>query len=242
MKKIIKIFVVLNILISTIYADISKEKLHNYLDVSVGGAMFLSYHFDTIVKFSKMGLNKKALKKMIDDEKYLNLYTSEFVKMNDSDYIGMMSFYNTDVGKKYTENIYNIAKIDKNEFKKLYEHKKCTSNQKRLIEKIEKNLDTLKLRMQFKKNTMHQINSVKPKYLRKSIYEIEILESEMGTEFIKNQEMISCLMYQDFSIPELKEIYKYASSDVGKHETKLIYDGFTRYFKVFISDIINIQE
>jgi len=241
MKKLVRMLIVITFFSHTVYADISKEKLYTYLDISQGGAMFLSYHFDTLLKFSKKGYDKKSLKKMASDDKYLNLYTSEFVKLNDTYYNKIIEFYKTNVGKKYAKVIYDMAKINKNRFKELYKQNKCADDKQILIGKISKELNLINLKMASAKKSFYAINAIQPNHLKKSIYEMEIYESTYKSKLIQREKMISCIMYKNFTLKELKEVYMYASSEIGKHEAKLMYEGFGEYIKVFLQDIKTLE-
>lgn len=242
MKIFITILISINLLCINIHADISRDKLYTYLDISVGGAMFLSYHSDTIIKFARKGLDKESLKKMLDDEKYLNLYTSDFIKLNNVYYDEIIKFYKTDVGKKYTKSMYNMSKIDKHEIKRLYSQNKCSNNKQMLIAKIRNELNLIDFKMEFAKKSFDNINTLQSNDLKKSIYEMEISKSTYKAKLIQREKIMSCIRYENFTLKELKEVYKYASTEVGKYEVKLMYEGFARYLKVFLEDIRSIQK
>lgn len=237
MKSLINKFIIISLLSIISNADISEDKLHDYLKVSSGGAMFLSYHSDTLIKFARKGYDKKTLKGMLDDDKYLNLFASEVVLLNDFHYDNIIEFYSTDVGKKYTKSMYVMAKINQNKIKELFSQYKCSNDKQKFISKIGDALNLIELRMSSIKESLHELNSLQPNNLKKSIYGMEILESTHESKLVKHEKIMSCIRYKDFTLKELKELYIYASSESGKYEAELMYRGFGRYLKVFMSDL-----
>lgn len=228
-------------MMNILHAEISKEQLYKYLEISVGGAMFFPYHHDILVRFAEQGLDKEFLKGMVDDEKYLNLYTSDFSKLNDKEYNKMVEFYKTDVGRKYAKSVYDMAKIDRKKIKKLYEQNKCSNNKQALINKIEKELNLVKYKNESRKETIDPMFSLHPNSKEKSRYETQLYNYE-GSELANYDMMISCILFKDFTLEELNKIYDYASSEVGRLEIELAYKGFSRYIMVFMADILAIKE
>jgi len=242
MNRIIKLFTIIHILSNILYADITKEKIYQYLDVSAGGVIFSSYHFGLLNKFNYTP-NKE------DNKKYLNSY---FDGLDLFYYNDMITFYNTKVGKKYRKVInnmndeyliYDMAKNPKEMFNILHIKKnKCTKNRKKLIDDIENNLNFMKIRLSFYIKTMYQINHFLTKDRKKSIDALNVIVDKKKTDFLEYHKIVSCDAYKDFLIEELEELAKYSSSAAAKHEVILTNEGFSRYIKLFIPDLMKLND
>jgi len=232
-----KNIIILGLIFNIAFANISKEQLNEYLKVSVGGAFFSTIHFNLLVKFAQKGLDKSALKKIANDEKYVRLYAYKFMKFSKNEYIELTKFYKSEVGKKYVKSIYDISKIDKNNYQELYLQTKCTEEKKAIIEQINKKLNILNLKLEFSKKYFSEINAHRPKNFQKSIYEIEINELNYKEKLIQHEKILSCLQYKNFTVEELSKINDYASTKIFKEEIQLIYEGLGKYIKVLFEDI-----
>jgi len=232
-------FITIILVFNIAFADIPKDKIYNYLKISAGGAFFSSYHFNTIVKLAREGFDKESLKKIANDEKYIEVYTDKFLKLSDVDYHQIMTFYKTEVGKKYTQAIFNLAKIEKDNYTLLYEKDKCSHEKQVIINNINKKLNTLEHKLNFIKKYQFEINLINN--LKKSIYKQEINKFNNKSKLLQREKILSCLLYKDFTIKELQYIYDYVSTNAGQYENQLFYEGFDSYIRVFFDDIKTLK-
>lgn len=224
------------------FADISKDQLYDYLKVSIVGDFFSSYHFDTLIKLAEQGLDKTSLKKMAHNEKYIKLYAHNFMELNESEYTQLMKFYNTEVGKKYKKSMLSMSKINKTNYKPLYEINKCAKEKQALINSINKKLNILQYKQNFATKYLYIINSILINKLEKSIYDSEIKEIKYSDKLMENEKIFSCILYKDFTLNDLNKMYSYASTNAIQKETQLMYEGFDNYISVFFEDIEKIKE
>jgi len=236
--KIIIILVLLKFFTNITYADISQNKLDNYLDISVGGAIFLAHHLHTGVMLSKEGIDIKHVAKMITNNKYQRIYSKEFFKDDEVYYNEIIDFYNTNVGKKLTKIVYNISEININKLEKLYKDNNITEKKRKIILKLENRFHLVELKMNFTKKYFQEKEK---NNLNKMIYRMVSFNNSYSSNLIKYQKIIAYTMYKDFTLEELNKIWQFITSKAGRYEIKLISIGFNKYINLFIKDIITVE-
>lgn len=238
MNKVIKLLIIINLLSNILYAELSKEKIYQYIDLSAGGVMYSSYYFQLLNKFN-------YTPSMEDSEKYLYLY---FDKLDLLHYEDIITFYSSKVGIKYKKviadmydeyNLYDMAKNTKEIFKILHPSKKqCTQNRQKIIDDIEKNLNFMEIRLSFYIKTLYLINHFSTKKKKPIMDDLNVIIDKKKIDFFEYHKIFSCVAYEDFLTEELEYLAKYSTSETAKYEVTLINEGFSSFIKIFIRDLM----
>jgi len=110
MKKIIQIFIIVHILISIGYADLTEKQMKQYWESSRAKIMLeylkkdLERDWLITLNLKKENINsslQNAINTFVNNPKYLEEYKDTFLSFDYSIYEGLKKFYNTNLGKKY---------------------------------------------------------------------------------------------------------------------------------------------
>jgi len=250
MKKILQILLTMHILISIGYTEITKKDTDEYWKNSRAINMF---------KVSQIGLKKdifkvsqvkeidakpillNAINKFVSNPKYFKAYKETFFSMDGAIYQGLVNFYKTPLGKKYSKLFINMDYMNSNEVKEKYKRMMKNhplSNEKvKLIAEIDRELNLVKIKVAWQKEFMY--------FKHRTLYPDKNITDEMINNVLeryqttakKYETMLMPVLFQDFSIKELKGILRYASSKLLSIEVEYIYKAVLEFNNLVYSDL-----
>ena len=258
-----KLIIILIILFSThATADITQKELDDYMAVSRGGAYFEYFQekilytclekYDLDLELTPSSV-LKSIRKELNNKKYIAQYTKKFKKLDTDTYYHIMKFYGTMVGKKYAEMTKKVTDVQKYKTRahalesfRLSQEKSPYSIQKiELIHQVMKKLDTVALFMEYSiEMAIYKHYTLPMKYGTsdtkvKLPNEIREMAHNIQKTYIMHQELTDMILFQDFTEEELEEILKYASSNAGKLEYRLLVTGIFPYYSSIMNDIMD---
>jgi len=242
MKKLVHIFLFIGIINTLTFAEVTKEDVDRYLEVSRGGEIvkdrftFRYYkNFPIIYGYNIKKADKQTIQKykaFIFKPKYEDVFYKAFAKIDDASYYEIMAFYKTDLGKKYTQGFKKIYDMDiRKELMTLILESKdrlVLPKKRILVSKIYKAFNS-KVYINYKKYSqeLKETNVFKNKNI--SFDEMKLIIDEYF-------EVFSEFAYKDFSENELYDILAYAKT-YGKIEMAFLYHALTLNVSVFKEDL-----
>jgi len=255
--------VLVTFFLTNVSAEITQAQLDKYMEVSRSGA-FLKYLENkmfyialNIYDVNESKTQIKLIKNNINNVYYRSLYTEQLKEnLNNNEYIEIMKFYNTDVGKKYAHSteknfIFKKKKMDveiHQDFKSFLEKFPFSENKKILINQIRNALHTLDISIR---------SSEKQEIYRKHTFPLKNNQSNDAVESIASikartvksyqkmkqwDEEVSMIFFKDFTENELEEVLDYTSTEVAQKEYKLMVEGSNVYkIKILEDMLLSIQ-
>ncbi len=245
MKKLVHIFLFIGIINTLTFAELTKEDVDRYIDISRGGEIIkdrLNFRykvcFPIMYGYDIKQADKKTIKKYQDfifNSKNEEVFYKAFAKIDDTSYYEIMAFYKTDLGKKYTQGFKKIYDMDIQEelIKSILSKKnKILLPEKReLVIEINKELYSM-LGLDLKDYTFFEDfnikfntdkgNSIPPKEIKLIVDEYIAVFSEFA--------------YKDFSDNELSDILAYAKT-YGKIEMAFLHHALKQSILDFKKDL-----
>ena len=249
MYKIINILLFIGLLNTSIFAEITKEDVDKYIEVSRGGEI-IKYSLTTRYKecFSMMygkdikKADKRAIKKykaFIFNSKYEDIFYKTFTQLDDTSYYEIMEFYKTNLGKKYAKSFQELYEmnIGKELTTLILKNKDniVLSKKRKLVIQIENVLYGRKYIDVEKNNFVKSYGGVISEY---SLSSNESVFKTVGDEYFK---VFSEIAYRYFSDEELLQVLEYAKTygkiemGVLHHALTLNRDSFKKDLKEFIN-------
>lgn len=227
MRKIFLTIKVLTLSITTVYADITPSQVNEYIKVSRAGQMIELDKIKTEKQFYKQ-LNlkkedakapiKNEFKNFINNSERFNICQNTFLRLDNMEYIEIMNFYNTSVGKKYAKLLNGIAGMSQKEIKNKYIQLKNNrilyDSKEDLIKNIYEAFNLTNVQMNIVKKTLLLTNRTMTKDHR--------IKAKKNIE--ANHPIVQGVVYAEFSENELQNIITYARSNAGKNEIKYLYN------------------
>jgi len=250
MNKIIHIFILTHILSSITYADLTNTEMEKYWKNSRAQYMFihskknLERDLFKILNIKKEDVNQ-ALQNTIDtfvnNPKYLEKYKNTFFSIDVSIYKKLNKFYHTDLGKKYKKitNLidYRSYEYVKNKYENLIKNNPISKEKMELISNIDEELNLVDIKIDF----VRKLTTYKEKVL---FPEDNVTDSQIDRYMLKYKTiakqyevMVMPILYNNFTIKELKKILKYASSKILAIEVEYIYKASHEFSKQSLKDI-----
>jgi len=234
MKKIKKILIIFITMNTLAFAELSKEQLIQYSKVSWGVKKFKEIEdakYDNL--FIKLGIdnNISNLKKIEEMKKFAychhasKAFLDEIRKLTNEEYNEIISFYQSDLGKKLSQEhlTFSHSKV-KSIYKTLKQGNQFSKEKKLLIQSITKQLNVIELKIQYEIR----------KLITKNFHETNQYYSEEYLKRYANQhrpivkeyeEQKNIVMFRDFSINELKKILEFSKTQGAKGEIELLFQG-----------------
>jgi hypothetical protein len=235
MNKIKRIIITIVILSSFSLGNLSKEQLLELAEMSWEIREFRQYqhkrynHIFHLLNIDRNTTNSKTIEE-IKNYAYctesFNAFLYELSKLTNEEYAEIISFYQTDVGKKLNQAYIGFHPKILNKIYKKPENKTKISKEKTLlIMLIFKELNLINLQSYYEVDrlmTEKQSDKKNPKYSDKSI-----INSANNTRAIvkKNIKEYGIVFFKNFTRNELKKIREYSKSKGGKRELDLFYRG-----------------
>jgi len=247
MKKLVHIFLFIGIINTLTFAEVTREDVDRYLEVSRGGEIFKDrltsryyQYFSSMYGYNIKQADKKTIKEYQDfvfNAKYEEIFYKTFEEMDDNTYYEIMAFYKTDLGKKYTQAFKKLYKMDIQ--KEIIisivreKEKKILPKRRKLVTAIN---DILygKLYIDLG-DDMFTIDSSK-EYAGQKILDKNISSDKMKMVLYEFYQVFNELAYKDFSDAELFDILEYAKT-YGKIEISSIYNALQLSREKFLQDL-----
>lgn len=241
--KIIYIVVSIIFFSSAAHSTIKEREVMSYLDISKE----LDIYFQqTKVKYNRLVLSLHLEKNMVNplitktfqefvaNPKYIKIYFDIFSSLAPNLYNDMMSFYKTKVGQKYAKeiNISHILSEDeiRKRYKQLVNSGILTEDKLQLIRAIINSFNVANLEFEYAKNLLHSVEDSLDEDKKIDLEELKILLKEYTP-------IIFGVYYQNFTLDELEEVLKYASSVAGKTEMIYSYEVESKIEQQFYIDV-----
>ena len=231
----IKIIILIVTLSSFSFANLSKEQLLEFSKISWGIKNFKLYqdkrytHLFNIFNIDKNTTNlelKRQIKKYAYCSESVRAFLDEFSKLTNEEYTEIISFYQTDVGKKLNQAYIGFnPKILNKIYKKSENQKRVSQERISLIMLIFTNLNLINLQSYYEVDrlmTEKIFDKKNPKYTDKLI----IKHADNSRSILKkNIKEYGIVFFKNFTIHELKKVLIYSKSKGGKRELDLFYRG-----------------
>jgi len=252
MKKIIYIFILMGIFITSLYSEISQDSMQKYWDTSRAKEMFtlgkqnLERDLFKVVQIKKedakpMLLN--TINRFVNNPKYLNDYKNTFFSMDSSVYNSLNKFYNTKVGKKYRklftsleDSIVTHEDIEV-KYKELIKNNAISKKKLKLIANIDEELNLIEIKIDyvrefitFMKQVLYPENNVTNEAIDKYMLNYRIIAE-------KYESMVMPVIFNDFTMEELQKILSYSDNQNLAIELKFIYEGALLFSKQAYRDL-----
>jgi len=235
MNIIKKILMTMIILSSFSFGNLSKGQLLELAEMSWGIREFKLYqhkrynHLFTVFHIDR---NTTSLEKIEEIKKYayctesFNAFLYEISELTNEEYAEIISFYQTDIGKKLNQAYIGFhPKILNKIYKKSQKKKKISKEKTLLIMLIFKELNLINLQSYYEVDrlmTEKLVDKKNPKYSDESIIKYA---DNIRSIVKKNIKEYGIVFFRNFTMDELKEVLKYAKSKGGKRELDVFYRG-----------------
>lgn len=256
MHKIINILFFISLLNTSIVANITEEKVKEYLHVSRGKIliklMFTSAYktyFPIIYGKDIKSSNEDMIKqytKFIFNPKYEDDLLEILRQLDEKTYSGIMAFYETKVGKKYTQAFERLYTNDLDEqlliFLKQPKKQPFSKNKIKLILEINKALNYITLQVNLKKVSFisYTMKGIKKDKIT-SIEKVDSIVKKYKNKLKENLGIIRLMTYKNFNEEELSQVLKYAQT-YGKIEMEFVFRALTLYIQNFYKDLYELIE
>ena len=252
MQKISYLFILVHIFLVSAHADLSKEHVEQYWKNSRAQYMFKHLEKNLERDLYKATRTKKenasralqnAIDTFVNNPKYLKKYKDTFFSMDDSVYKKLSQFYNTTLGKKYRKigqhKDYRSYEYVKVKYEELMRYNPISKEKTKLISNIDKELNLIEIKLDFtRKLTVFQKQILYP--------EDNVTDAQIDEYMVKYksaieeyESMLMMILYSEFTMEELKEIFKQASSKILAIEVEYIYKAAHEFFKQSLADMKN---
>ncbi|CAA6798513.1 MAG: Unknown protein [uncultured Sulfurovum sp.] len=241
------------ILSSFSLGNLSKGQLLELAEMSWGIREFKLYqhkrynHLFTVLNIDRNTTNPKIIEE-IKNYAYctesFNAFLYELSKLTNEEYAEIISFYQTDVGKKLNQAYIGFHPKILNKIYKKSENKTKISKEKTLlIMLIFKELNLINLQAYYEVDrlmTEKLFDKKNPKYIDKSIIKYADNTRSIVKKNIKEYGMV---FFKYFTINELEKVLKYAKNKGGKRELDVFYRGLKEaYFYQLSCPTVVCQE
>ena len=255
MKNILYKILLATILFSSVSAEISQNQVDEYMKVSMGGALLkylqnkLFYIALDTYKIDINGSKKisRLIKENLNSEEYVTLFTKDIKENLESyEYDEIMTFYKTDIGKKYAHAIeknfiFHKHKLDiqiHEEFNEFIKQSPFSETKQILIDEIAKELHTFKIGLKLSEEFEYARQKELHLIDKTDNYVIKKRTTKSYNNAKKWDKEVAMIQFKDFTENELNKVLCYASTKVAKKEYLLTAKGDNAYSIKVIHDMI----
>jgi len=250
MQKISYIFIFIHIFIASAYAELSKEQMKQYWENSRAQYMFdhikknLERDLYKIVQTNKENASPAlvyAIDTFVNNPKYLKKYKDTFSLIDNSVYKELNEFYSVDLGKKYRKlgknEDYRIFRYVKKEYEELIKNNPISKEKLKFISNIDTELNLVEIKIDFARKL--KVYKERVLYPEDNVTDAQIDEYmvKYKAAIEEYESMLMPILYSEFTMDELKEILKHASSKILAIEVEYIYKAAHEFLKQSLADI-----